>query len=354
MVIRTYFRERTLAKTLESIVNSNYPRNKIEIIVVKDSKDRGAENVIEALKQKYPEVRIILLGLLVNSATQAWNLGIKHSNGSIVGVTADDIIIHPESLRRAITLLRSDCNVAAVTFPAMFETPSTNAKAHHMRFIGTLTNDISTVMLLTFYIKKVLEKVGLYREDMGPPLTIHEDWELGSRIRKHGYMIIIDGTIVQRHLQALRKSVPKTELGNSSPINVMTRVKQGIAALLAYANSYLTRNYRTFFEVMKSSPVSQRVEYAIYFFMPLIGLGLLPNPLYVLVYVLLLISVMDAHSFIKGYYRIFGLRKRLAYPIILIFVRIVRTYLSILGLLMRIGNDVFRKFGKLTRSDSGA
>jgi glycosyltransferase involved in cell wall biosynthesis len=61
IVIRTYFRERSLARTLEAIANSNYPGNKIEIIVVKDSKDQGAENVVNTFKQKYPEVSIILL-----------------------------------------------------------------------------------------------------------------------------------------------------------------------------------------------------------------------------------------------------------------------------------------------------
>jgi glycosyltransferase involved in cell wall biosynthesis len=334
IVIRTYFRERSLARTLESIANSNYPKNKIEILVVRDSKDQGAENVVDAFRQKYAEVRIFLLGLSVNSLTQALNLGIERSSSYMVGVTADDVIIHPESMRRAIALLRANCNVAAVTFPVMFETPSTSAEAHHMKFVGTLTNNISTVMLLTFYKKKVLEKVGLYREDMGPPLTIHEDWELGSRLRKHGYTITIDGTIVQRHLE---------ESGNSPDVCSMMIAKQGIAALWSYANSYLRRNYETFFEVMKSSPVSQQIEYAIYFLMPLIGLGLLLNPFYALAYVLLLVSLVDAHSFIKGYYRIFNLRKRLAYPILLIFVRVVRTYLSVLGLLITVFNNVFRK-----------
>lgn len=349
IVIRTYFREETLAKTLESIANSNYPKNKIEIIVVKDLKDQGAENVVNMFKQKYPEIRTMLLGLSVNSATQARNLGIKHSNGDILGISDDDVIIHPESMKRAITLLNADCKVAAVTFPVMFDTPPIHAEVHHMRFIGTLTKNISAVMPLTFHRKKVLEKVGLYREDMGPPLTIHEDWELGSRLRKNGYTIIIDGTIVQRHLEALRKSIPKTESGNSPHIGIMTRVKGGIAALRSYANSYLRRDYWTFFEVMKSSPVSQQVEYAIYFLMPLIGLTLLPTPLYALAYVLLLVFVVDAHSFIKGYYRVFGPQKRLLYPIILIFVRVVRTYLSVLGLLVRVpsklGNRINKRIG---------
>jgi len=335
IVIRTYFRERTLAKTLESIAESNYPKNKIEIVVVKDLKDQGAKNVVDMFKQKYREINILLLDLSVNSATKAWNLGIRHSNGNIVGVTADDVIIHPESIRYAIAILRADCKVAAVTFPAMFEAPSINAKLHHMKFIGTLTNNISTVLLLTFYKKKILEEVGSYRDDMGLPFTIHEDWELGSRLRKHGYTIIVDGTVVQKHIEALRKNASKTEFDNTPQISIMTKAKQGFTTLRPYISTYLRCNYRTFFEVMKSSPLSQQLEYTIYFLMPLIGLGFFTKPLYALIYLLFVITIIDAYSFIKGYYKVFSPHERLLYPIILLLVRVVRTYLSIIGLIAK-------------------
>lgn len=231
IVIRTYFREKPLTKTLASISKLNYPKNKLEIIVVKDLKDQSAESVTNLFKGNHPDIKIRLLNISANSATGAWNLGIKHSHGEIVGVTADDVLIQPESIRRALILLRSDCKVAAVTFPTMFETHSISVVVHHMRFIGTLTKNISTVMLLTFYRKKILEEVGFYREDMGLPFTIHEDWELGSRIRKHGYQIIVDGSVAQRHLDALRKNNLKNEFGKLQTISIIANVKQGFTSI---------------------------------------------------------------------------------------------------------------------------
>ena len=342
IVIRTYFRENTLVKTLKSIANSNYPRNKIEIIVVRDLKDQGAANVVDIFKQRYPEVSILLLTMSVNSATQAWNLGIKHSKGKIVGVTADDVLIHPDSIRRAVSILKEDCKVAAVTFPTIFETQSIDAKVHHMKLIGTLTDNVSTALLLTFYRKKILEKVGMYREDMGLPFTIHEDWELGSRLRKHGYKIIVDGMIVQRHLGIPRKNISKTDFDNSLHNRIRNDLKQGIKRLRRYATSYFNRNYRTFFEVMKSSPLSQQVEYSFYFLMPLIGLGLLQKPIYAFAYLLLLVFFLDAHSFFNGYYKVFGLRGRLVYPIFLLSARVLKTYLSVLGYLINIVTGVLK------------
>ena len=338
IVIRTYFREDPLAKTLESIANSNYPKDMIEVIVVNDPKDEGAEKVVDLFREKHPEINCLLINPSINSATFAWNLGIRHSRGEIVGVSPDDIIFHPDSIRRAIDLLRSNCNVAAVTFTCIFEKQSIMSEVHHMRFIGNITNSVSTVFLLTFYRKRTLEAVGLYREDLGPPATIHEDWELGSRIRKQGYTIMLDGTMVQTHLehqeehQEKKSSVVKLE----KPLRrtLMAKLNKWTTIPWLYANSYLRRNYKTFFEVMKSSPLSQQAEYFSYFLMPIVGLGLLiVNPLFTLIYALFLVAIIDAYSFAEGYYRVFGISKRSTYPIVLIFARIVRSYLSVLGLL---------------------
>jgi hypothetical protein len=39
-----------------------------------------------------------------------------------------------------------------------------------------------------------------------------------------------------------------------------------------------------------------------------------------------------AYNFIRGYYKVFGLGKRLTYPVILMLARVVRVYLSVLYL----------------------
>lgn len=346
IVIRTYFREETLAKTLESIANSNYPKNKIEVIVVNDPKDEGAVKVVDLLREKHPEINAQLINLSINSASHAWNLGIRHSSGEIVGVSPDDVIFHPESIRRAVDLLQSNCKVAAVTFTCIFEKQSIMSEVHHMRFIGNLTKSVSTVFLLTFYLKRTLETVGLYREDLGPPVTIHEDWELGSRIRKHGYTIILDGTMVQTHLEQQGKKHSDAKLEKPLRTNLMNKLKKWITMPSSYADSYLRRNYRTFFVVMKSSPLSQQLEYTFYFFIPLIGLGLffLVNVFYTLVYILFLVVAIDVHSHVRGYYQVFGHKKRLTYPIMIVAVRVVRMYLSLLGFLTGIIVNVLQKF----------
>jgi glycosyltransferase involved in cell wall biosynthesis len=335
IVIRTFFREKALTMTLESIANLNYPQDKIEVIIIKDSKDDGAEKAVDLIRQKHPQLNVLIENFSINSATRAWNLGIKQSNGEIVCVSPDDVIFHPQTIIRADELLKSNCNVVAVTFTCIFEKQSIASEIHHMRFIGNLTNSVSTIFLLTFYRKSILKTVGLYREDLGPPATIHEDWELGSRIKKFGFRIILDGTMVQAHLEQQGQRLVDVPLENTLPPNAVAKTKRLIIAPFTYANSYLRRNYKTFFEVMKSSPLTQQLEYTFYFFMPILGIVLLflDTALYSLGYLLLLVVAIDIYSFVNGHYRVFTLKKRLIYPIMLVAIRIVRTYLSLLGFL---------------------
>ncbi len=316
----------------------NYPTDKIEIIVVNDPQDVNSEKVVKLFRKNHAEINIVIIPS-INNASHAWNLGIQHSHGEIVGVSPDDAIFNPDSVRRAIALMHSNSKIAAVTFTCIFEDQSLMYEVHHMRFIGSLTSSVSTVFLVTFYRKRLIENVGLYREDLGPPTSIHEDWELGSRIRKRGYILMLDGATLQTHLGRNEKKPLNVKAEKSFSIRFKNKIRKWLFCYPKYVQS----NYKTFFVVMKSSPLTQQIEYTSYFFAPLIGLSLLfLNVFYFLVYIPFLLLVIAVYSNVRGYYRVFGHKKRLTYPILLVAVRVVRTYLSIVGLLRGIIVKAFR------------
>ncbi len=332
IVVPTYFAGKVLRDVLASICMLDYPKDKIDVFVVAVPNDEEAYFHVKETEDLY---RLKINFLTVNAANVdiQRNYGIRLSKFEHVLLVDDDVVLDKNVLKRAVRIALSNENIAAVVYPVMSDNPSLIEKLHHGRYMGATPNTY-TVMPCSLFKRSILLKVGLYREDMGPPLTIHEDWELGSRLRKHGFKIIVDGSVVQKHLNSLRRSFSKTDFNNSTSIDIMTRTRRGVALLWSYASSYMQCNSRTFFGVMKSSPLLQQMEYAIYFMMPLIGLGLcFFNLLYALIYVLFLIVGVDIHSYVNGYYRLFGLIKRLTYPIVLTTVRVVRTYLSLLGLL---------------------
>ena len=321
IVIRTYFAGEALYHTLLSLSKLNYPKDRMEIIIVKDPKDNVEEYVGKALNKR---IKVRIISLEVNSATKAWNTGITISKNPIVVVMPDDVEVHPNIINYALEILETNKKVAAVTYPPITSKASIIDEIHGLRYVGTVTT-ANTILVVTFFRKNVLLEVGLYREDMGPPLSIHEDWELGSRLVRRGYLIIVDGRVPVKHLKPSRRGDSRECVDSSKGI-------LGIA--ISYMRSYLGKHYWSFIQVFKVSPLNQLLEYICYLVLPplvvvtgfLIQCYLVP----VLIVVTTVVYV-ELNALIRGYYKSLSLGRRLAYPLMLTLVRLVRTWLSFMA-----------------------
>jgi len=328
MVIQTYFRAAALTRVLDSILSLNYPRELIEVVLSVDPRDIAALEVAGEFKAKGIKLEIVTLD--VNSADRGRNLGIMRCNSDVVAVVDDDVVLHPETVNVALRYLRNE-KVVAVGFPAITKKPSLGEKLHHWRFLGLKAVEAFTVMPATFFKRSELLRIGLYREDMGPPLTIHEDWELGSRIRRYGYKVLVTGEISMLH---------KVEEGSSgnSDITVPSRrppiPARVLRGFMSYFKAYVNKHWWSFFEVLKVSPLSQLLEYVAYYLLPLTALALLLiNPVWGLLLIAAVLAYVELNSFARGYYRVLSLKGRVAYPLLLTLVRVVRAYLALVGYL---------------------
>ncbi|WP_460024998.1 glycosyltransferase family 2 protein [Infirmifilum sp. SLHALR2] len=326
IVIPTYFRPTYLKLLLESVERMDYDLSRVEVIVVRDPADSDAQRAVEEFAERCRCKGVRVLVSEVNSASRKRNMGIVSASTNIVLVVDDDIVLNPETLKRAVELLWDE-RVVAVGFPALSPNPSLSEKLHHGRFLGVVVRGVNTVMPVTAFKKDILiNYVGLYREDMGPPSTIHEDWELGSRIRKAGFEVLVDGLTPQVHEPLINPD--KEESASSS----RSRIK--VEGVLKYVKSYINKDWRTFFEVMRSSPLSQRLEYAFYFIAPWIFVALLPlSPLHAVLYATALTSATLLYSLLRRYYKMFSPADRVLYPLLLLLARILRTNLSVVGYL---------------------
>jgi hypothetical protein len=248
-------------------------------------------------------------------------------------VLPDDIILHPEVINVALRYLNDD-KVVAVGFPAISINPSLGEKLHHWRFIGLEGIKASTIPPVVFFKKSVLMKIGLYREDMGPPLTIHEDWELGSRIRRHGYKVQISGELKMLHIEEHVSSKKDDNIAKAQyKWSTLTHKFIGyIKQLVHYSKVYINKHWWSFFQVLKVSPLSQILEYILYYLTPIIAfLLLIVNVFWLLIFLVVISIFIEIYSFIRGYYRVLNLWERMIYPIILFLVRIIRSYLALAG-----------------------
>ncbi len=320
-----------LYEVLKSIVMLDYPRDKLRIYVVSYIEDEEDRKYVESINNEYG-TNIVYLQVESPNISVKVNYGLhvcinNDNNSSIILVTPDDVVIDPTTLRDALNYLK-DPRVGVVTFPAVGECSSLTEKLHQCKYIG-ITSTANTIMVVNVFKREVFERAGLYREDMGPPYTIHEDWELGSRIRRSGYKVIVDGKLVMKDLggKTLRKAKDndKRIKKKHNPLNNM----------INYAKSYIGKNWWSMLQVFKSSPLEQLLEYAFYFMNPIIFIVLtIINWVWSLAYLGLILLVIVLHSFVKGYYRIFPIRYRIIYPLVLVGVRTYRMYLFVIAFMM--------------------
>ncbi|OJD61631.1 glycosyltransferase [Bacillus sp. NH11B] len=110
VVIAAYNEEKVIAKTIHSILDSNY--REFEVIVVDDGSKDGTSKVIQETFYKHPKVRLIQKEN--GGKSSAMNLGFQQSRGEIIVTLDADTIIAQDAISLMIRHFE-DHNVAAVS-----------------------------------------------------------------------------------------------------------------------------------------------------------------------------------------------------------------------------------------------
>ena len=102
IVIPVFYCGDVLRKTLQGLLNADYPKEKLEIIFsyYLDPEDSLTFNIIEESKQKYADkfYNIKILRRREPGSSYARNSGIRNSSGDYIFILDDDIIIHKDTL----------------------------------------------------------------------------------------------------------------------------------------------------------------------------------------------------------------------------------------------------------------
>jgi len=189
IIIPAYNEEETISKTIESLLNLNYPKKKLEIIVVNDgSKDKTLE-----VAKRYEEKGVRVYSKKNGGKGKALNFGLKKASGTLVGCLDADSFVEKTSLKKIIPYF-SNKNVMAVT-PALKVSKPENffQKIQMMEYlIGVFLRKIFSFLNsihvtpgpFTIYRKEFFDTYGGYSEN-----NLTEDIEVALRIQKNNYVI---------------------------------------------------------------------------------------------------------------------------------------------------------------------
>jgi len=190
--------ERFIASCLDSITQTNYPKDKLEVLVVDGMSTDRTREIVRDYEKEYPFVK--LLDNPKKITPSAMNIGIRYSRGEIV-IKMDAHTVYPKDyiLKCVEHLQESGAdNVGGIlkTIPSK-NTLSAKAIAFslshffgaggsHFR-LGTREPMEADTVAFGCYWKKTLEKIGLYNETMAKI----EDLELNYRLKKDGGKIML-------------------------------------------------------------------------------------------------------------------------------------------------------------------
>ncbi|MEM4625669.1 MAG: glycosyltransferase family 2 protein [Candidatus Pacearchaeota archaeon] len=192
IVIPCYNESKTIGDAIESLLNLNYPKNKLEIIVVDDKSTDDSVKVIRRYCKKYNNVRLIVNSKNSGCAAVPTNLGIKAAKYDYVAVADADSMPKRDALRKMIGFVQSDEKVAAVTCSVLVRDPKNfiqNLQAFEyavIAFSRKLLDMVDSVYVtpgpFALYRKDALFKVGLFDTK-----NLTQDIEIVWRLLSYGY-----------------------------------------------------------------------------------------------------------------------------------------------------------------------
>lgn len=203
IVIPTHNRKKKVARLIKSILKSEYPEDKLEIIVVDDA---STDSTYDYIKKLFPQVKVIRNGeekLLAESR----NIGVRASHGKYVFLIDDDNVVDRNTIKELIDYMEKQPKVG-VAAPLMYflSDPKrlwcAGVKRNYWttitKYIGFNSIDAgqfnepyeSDDFPNAFIVRReVLEKIGLFNSKLFP---IHYDeGDFCQRVKRAGYKVMV-------------------------------------------------------------------------------------------------------------------------------------------------------------------
>lgn len=194
IVMPCYNEAKNIGAAIESLLDLDWPKDMLEIIVVDDKSTDNSVLVIREYEKKYGNVHLIVNKKNSGGAAQPTNIGIRNAKYSYIAVADSDSTPDRLALRKMIGFLQEDDMVGGVTC-------SINAKKKNnfieklqaveysiIAFTRKLLDPVDGVYIMpgpfALYKRKVLEKVGGFDEK-----NLTQDIEMTWRILYHGYKV---------------------------------------------------------------------------------------------------------------------------------------------------------------------
>ncbi len=191
IIIPCFNEENTLQKTIQSLLNLDYPEDRLSIIVVDDGSTDGT---LSELSQFGNHPRISILTKENGGKHTALNLALQNVKSDLVGCLDADSFVNPDALKKIVPFF-DDVDVKVVTPSVKVHSPS--SVLQHVQkieyswgiFLRRMLSSLGALYItpgpFSIFRTQVFQELGGYRQG-----HYTEDLEIALRMQKHRYKII--------------------------------------------------------------------------------------------------------------------------------------------------------------------
>lgn len=192
ITVPCYNEENTVTGTIASLLKLDYPKDKLDILVVDDGSTDGTYATVARLAALHPQIKLIRKEN--GGKYTALNLGIEHCKSELCGGLDADSFVDPQALKHIVACF-DDGNVMAVT-PAIKVNSAKNileliqrAEYNFGIFIKYVIGKMNAIHVtpgpFSIFRRSVFDKVGYYRHAHNT-----EDMEIAFRLQEQGLRIV--------------------------------------------------------------------------------------------------------------------------------------------------------------------
>jgi cellulose synthase/poly-beta-1,6-N-acetylglucosamine synthase-like glycosyltransferase len=190
IIVPIFNEEKTVVKTVLSLLELNYPKDKLFVMVVDDGSRDNSWNVVQ---QFIGNPQVLLHQKENGGKYTALNYAIEHAKSEMIGCLDADSFVDSEALIHMMPYF-DDSEVAAVTPSLKIQNPDNilgmvQSAEYSMgvftrKILGLLDAQYVTPGPFSIFRREIFSKVGMYRHAHNT-----EDLEMALRLQKHHYKI---------------------------------------------------------------------------------------------------------------------------------------------------------------------